>query len=569
MDWRNMHSICRIFSEIQCRHRRQRCRFKLQSLGHNGSLRVYLLVLVLSASSIATAAEPTSTLDSGIFGDERLILAADPESGNLSGYYHNGDCRVFLSGKLAPVIQYQRPGLGESYEVESWDPQKPSATFTTTLYSRARGGFAEQVTLEPGPHDGNRPAACSWRISLDRAGHVGDSLIGAAVIAKTRPQLFELKQVGKAMRLVPTSRVSLRRDNGVWVTKTYGAAWSPPGMVLISWYDPPGTPHGGYVRTRDLYALPPAAETESASLSCMMLKDGTFEALGDCAHRRPDGSYTVDTEALRLLDFDRWGLATLVIREEGYAYVRRDGRALVVPTFDNAPDEFINGLVRVKIGEKFGYADRRLKVVIPAIYDGTYRFSNGRARACLGCVSVSDGEHSWYRGGQPVCLERRGGQRDSAECGNNDWPPSARRENPEEPETIAPKPLTDALYFGQAAFIQSDIALISQSFDVGGFPVLDIAFQPDATKRLEAETLRLLNKDVSIALGSTELTSARLVEPITEGRIRLSGRFNLREAQDMAGQIICKMHLAPEQYDPPSLANNLPCKPDKAQGVKP
>lgn len=356
---------------------------------------------------------------------------------------------------------------------------------------------------------------------------------------------------------------------GDWSIRTYGAAWSPPEMVLISWYDPPGTPHGGYVRPRDLYALPPAAETESASLSCMMLKDGTFEALGDCAHRRPDGSYKVDTKALKLLDFDRLGLATLVIREEGYAFVRRDGRALLVPTFDNAPDEFIDGLVRVKIGEKFGYADRRLKVVIPAIYDGTYRFSNGRARACLGCVSVSDGEHSWYRGGQPVCLDRRGGQRDSAECGNSGWLPSALRENPEAPETIALKPLTDALHFGQAAFIQSDIALISQSFDVGGFPVLDVAFQPDATKRLEAETLRLLNKDVSIVLGSTELTSARLVEPITEGRIRLSGRFNLREAQDMAGQIICKMHLAPEQYDPPGLANNLPCKPDKEQGVKP
>lgn len=356
---------------------------------------------------------------------------------------------------------------------------------------------------------------------------------------------------------------------GDWSIGTYGVTGSPPGIVLISWYDPPGMPQGGYVQTRDFYALPPAVETESATLSCMVLKDGTFEALGDCARRDSDGNYTVDTAALRLLDFDRWGLATIVIREEGYAYVRRDGRALVVPTFDNAPDEFINGLVRVKIGEKFGYADRRLKVVIPAIYDGTYRFSNGRARACLGCVSVSDGEHSWFRGGQPVCLDRRGGQRDGLECGNSGWLPSALRENPEAVETITSIPRADALHFGQLEFVQSDIARVMQSFDHRGFPVLDIAFQPDATKRLEAETLRLLNKDVSIVLGSTELTSARLVEPITEGRFRLSGRFNLREAQDMAGQIICTMHLATEQYDPPSLANNLPCKPDKEQGVKP
>lgn len=79
-----------------------------------------------------------------------------------------------------------------------------------------------------------------------------------------------------------------------------------------------------------------------------------------------DGSYVVSAEALRQLDFDRRGLATMAVREKGYAYVRRNGRALVVPTLDNYPDEFSSGLVRVRIGEKLGFANGSLKVVIPA-----------------------------------------------------------------------------------------------------------------------------------------------------------------------------------------------------------
>lgn len=127
------------------------------------------------------------------------------------------------------------------------------------------------------------------------------------------------------------------------------------------------------------------------------------------------------------------------------------------------------------------------------------------------------------------------------------------------------KPAADALYFGQLAFGRSDIALLAQDFDDNGIPVLDIALEPDATKRLEAETLRLLDTDVTLSLGPTTLISARLVEPITEGKLRLSGRFSIPEAQAMARQMICALNLSAEQFDPPSLADKLPCNPAKAR----
>lgn len=123
----------------------------------------------------------------------------------------------------------------------------------------------------------------------------------------------------------------------------------------------------------------------------------------------------------------------------------------------------------------------------------------------------------------------------------------------------------NALYFGQLTLVRSDIAMLAQDFDDNGIPVLDIVLLPDATKRLEAETLRLLNTDVTISLGSATLISARLVEPITEGKLRLSGRFTIPETQAMARQIICVLNLSAEQFDPPSLARKLLCKPEKTR----
>ncbi len=127
-------------------------------------------------------------------------------------------------------------------------------------------------------------------------------------------------------------------------------------------------------------------------------------------------------------------------------------------------------------------------------------------------------------------------------------------------------PRADALHFGQLAFVQDDIKMLSQGFDHAGYPVLDIALQPEAAKRLEVETIRLLNTDVTFALGSTTLVSARLVEPLIEGTLRLSGRFNLAETQAMAGQIICALRLPASQYDPPSLAKTRPCETEKGVG---
>jgi hypothetical protein len=79
-----------------------------------------------------------------------------------------------------------------------------------------------------------------------------------------------------------------------------------------------------------------------------------------------------------------------------------------VMVYDNGPDEFPDSLARSPVGQKVGYIDRRLRLVIPAKYDGAFPFQHGVAVVCLGCTVVSDGDHSWYEGGAWGCIDRRG-----------------------------------------------------------------------------------------------------------------------------------------------------------------
>lgn len=370
----------------------------------------------ITANLPASAAPSEATLLSGEFGDERLIVAADPETKTVSGYYRDGECRVFFHDSLTPTSLYQRDDLGEAYRVRSWDPEAPTKIFSSEIYSRARGGYNDQITLEPNSDDATGPGRCRWRVSLDRAAHVSNAFIGVRVIRNKSARLFDVIVEGDVRRIIPQRTAPPLRGTGVWVTKTYGAAWSVKELVRISWYAPSGTPHGAYIRDEDLYPVLARHQEDGPDEACSVLQRGTFVSLGDCANAKADGSYAVKRNARKRLKFSSDGLAAIAIRGRGYAYVRRDGHALLVPTFDNAPDDFVDGLVRVKIGEKIGYADTGLSVVIPAHYDGAYPFAKGRARACIGCTSQSDGEHSWYKGGQNLCLNALGAERPAKEC---------------------------------------------------------------------------------------------------------------------------------------------------------
>jgi hypothetical protein len=206
------------------------------------------------ASTQALASSPTITLYSGYF-DNYLMIAADPASKRLSGYYNDGKCRLYFQGPLVPGESYQRKDLGEMYVLDTIALNDSNRVFSTEMYSRAKGGFNAQVSIEPA---GKGPKECRYRISLDRASHVSNSFIAVRVISRRNVRLYQLEKINDQLKVVRDRKTTPpKKLSGVWVSKPYSKAYSPAGYVEIQWYEPMGTGHSAYIREQDLFPLLP------------------------------------------------------------------------------------------------------------------------------------------------------------------------------------------------------------------------------------------------------------------------------------------------------------------------
>jgi hypothetical protein len=126
-----------------------------------------------------------------------------------------------------------------------------------------------------------------------------------------------------------------------------------------------------------------------------------------CARREPGGRLRVEPGRLRDMRYNRYGLSEIAIDRLWYV-IRRDGVMAPVMSMDNWADAFANGLARSPVGNRIGYIDRSLKLVIPARYDGAFPFEHGTARVCIGCTTQTAGEYSSYVGGHWGCIDRHG-----------------------------------------------------------------------------------------------------------------------------------------------------------------
>ena len=133
----------------------------------------------------------------------------------------------------------------------------------------------------------------------------------------------------------------------------------------------------------------------------------------DCIRQGKTGELFVAPQYLKELSFDTHGLAAVNSRKAGWMYVNRRGKIVIsgVPTMDNGADWFHDGLVRIVRNGKYGFANRRGEVVIPAIYDGAMNFEKGRAAVCKGCESkcVDSGcEYHSFTGGEWFQIDAKG-----------------------------------------------------------------------------------------------------------------------------------------------------------------
>jgi len=86
---------------------------------------------------------------------------------------------------------------------------------------------------------------------------------------------------------------------------------------------------------------------ESAGEKC--ISDFERGEISNCIRQATTGEIFIAPLVLKELDFDSYGLAPVLSLKEGWMYVSRSGIVAVqgVPTMDNGPDSFHDGLVRV------------------------------------------------------------------------------------------------------------------------------------------------------------------------------------------------------------------------------
>jgi len=116
---------------------------------------------------------------------------------------------------------------------------------------------------------------------------------------------------------------------------------------------------------------------------------------------------TVSKEFLNNLDFKGKELISIHIGKQFY-YIHKSGKKILTMTFDNAPDEFQDGLARTKVNGKVGFFNKNLEMVLPPIYDFAFPFYNGKAEICTGCKEKSNGEESMLDGGTWKKIDRNG-----------------------------------------------------------------------------------------------------------------------------------------------------------------
>lgn len=112
---------------------------------------------------------------------------------------------------------------------------------------------------------------------------------------------------------------------------------------------------------------------------------------------------------IRGLKFDRDGLIGGHVNHHGCVWLNRNGLMRPTHCFDNGPDYFEEGLARyIDSKGRFGYMNKKLKIVIPAQFTFAFPFRDGIANVCNGCETKTKGEYSVMEGGEWWTINKTG-----------------------------------------------------------------------------------------------------------------------------------------------------------------
>jgi hypothetical protein len=76
--------------------------------------------------------------------------------------------------------------------------------------------------------------------------------------------------------------------------------------------------------------------------------------------------------------------------------------------YDNGPDYFSEGLIRIVKNGKIGYANEQGKIVIKPQYDCAWPFANGKASVSNNCKVAKEGEHLVWTSENWIKIDKSG-----------------------------------------------------------------------------------------------------------------------------------------------------------------
>lgn len=100
----------------------------------------------------------------------------------------------------------------------------------------------------------------------------------------------------------------------------------------------------------------------------------------------------------------------IVMKNNGdiIAIDRNDNELFKVYKYDNGPDYISEGLFRIIVNGKIGYADTTGKIIIEPQFDCAYPFKDGKAKVSLDCMTIENGEHHQWQSSKWFYIDRKG-----------------------------------------------------------------------------------------------------------------------------------------------------------------
>ena len=126
--------------------------------------------------------------------------------------------------------------------------------------------------------------------------------------------------------------------------------------------------------------------------------------------QKSDGGIVASRQSLKDISFGPEGLGAMIV-DKRLCFVNRQGKTAPAFNFDNGPDYVVEGMARTVKNGKVGFVNTQLDEVVAPVWDFASPFEHGVAEVCMGCVSTPvrpGSEDTSMVGGKWGYIDKRG-----------------------------------------------------------------------------------------------------------------------------------------------------------------